>query len=352
MSHLEERLQNDLTTIRNCIAGQTGKVEVALDDALQALQSGHKKLAYATILNDYPINRTMREIDRLCHRFIAVHLPSGAHLRFLSAAIRVNIELERMGDYAVTIAREAVQLSSPPANTLGRELDRIATETMLMFRQSTNAFNQLNAELAHSTKLLSGAMEYNLSAVYQEIANVSQVKDVKDTLALFVVFNQLKRVADQAKNLCEDAIFAATGAQKDPKVFNVLFVDEDNSFLSQLAEAVARKNYPDAGHYRSAGRVPAQSLNAALIAFMADRGISMESVRPAALTELTPHEIADQEVIVSLQGDVESYFPEIPFHTSALQWDIEVESVQVESLYRTLALQVKDLMVLLRGEEG
>ena len=359
MPLLEKRLENDLLLIRKRIEDQAVKVAAAVKGAVHALQTGDSDLAYSTILNDYPINRTMREIDRLCHRFIAIHLPSGTHLRLLSAVIRVNIELERIGDYAVTIAREGVQLSSPPADdAMARELDRMANETLLMLDQATRAFNELNAELAHSTKMMSGAMEYNLDIVYQEIADTSQTRNYKDTLALFAVFSQLKRVADQAKNLCEETVFAATGEQKEPKVFDILFIDEDNSFFSPLAEAIARKQYPNTGRYRSAGRTAAESLNPGLLEFASSRGISMEDKHPVALNDLTPHEISDQHVIVCLQGDVSAYLTDIPFHTSVLHWEVgdmtvpgEDDSDDMAGVYRTLAPQVKDLMDLLSGEE-
>ncbi|MGI9316980.1 MAG: PhoU domain-containing protein [bacterium] len=356
MLHLEERLENDLTAIRSEIAHQAERVETAVSNAMQALQTGNRQLAYTTILNDYPVNRASREIDRLCHRFIAVHLPSGTHLRLLSAVIRVNIELERVGDYAVTIAREGVQLVSAPADGMGRELERMSSETLLMFKQATKAFNELNAELARSTMVMSGAMEYNLSSVYEEIADTVQVTDIKDKLALFVVFNQLKRVADQAKNLCENAVFAATGAQKSPKIFNLLFLDEDNSFKSQLAEAIAHKDYPDVAIFRSAGRDAAENLNPELVRFLSERGLHLADEKPKPITDLPPRDIANQDVIISLQGDIDRYLSEIPFHASVLHWNLEENSGdgdadQIEELYRALALQIKDLMDLLRGEE-
>ncbi len=357
MSHLEERLENDLNKIRLRVEKQAELVETAVSNAIHALQTGNSKLAYATILNDLPINRSMREIDGICHKFIAVHLPSGSHLRLLSSVIRGNIELERIGDYAVTIAREAVQLSTPPEGNLGRELDRMASETMLMLRQSIRAFNDLNAEMGRSTKLLADQMENSLDSIYTEMM-VNQDRDkVKDILAIFVIFTQLKRVADQAKNLCEDAIFAATGEQKAPKVYKVLFIDEDNGCKSQMAEAIARRNYPNSGEYMSAGRQPAASLNPHLVSFLQSRGQDASDIKPSSLDDLTERAIAGQFVIVSLEGDVASYRPKISFHTSALEWDLgpvpKVESSQdFENLYRTISLQVKDLMELLRGEEA
>lgn len=353
MSHLEQRLENDLQNIRARIIEQARKVQTGVHDSVHALQTGNNKLAYATILNDHPINRTMREIDRLCHKFIATHLPSGSHLRLLSSIIRINIELERMGDYAVIIAREAIQLSASPEGLIGREIERLATESLLMLKQSIKSFEELNAEFARSTMVMAGSMEYNLDVVYEAISQNNQKQNAKDTLALFVVFTQLKRVADQAKNLCEDTIFAVTGEQKAPKVYKILFIDEDNSNLSQLAVAIARKNYPGICDFDSAGRTDAASINPKLVDFLDSRGSDITDLSITSLEQLSHQEISEKHVIVSLQGDVSSYLDSIPFHTSAVEWDISSESDEhnMEVLYRTLALHIKDLMVLLLGEE-
>ncbi len=355
MTHLEERLEKDLRNIRDRVATMAKQVEDAVANAVHALQTGNEKLAYATILGDHPINRTMREIDRLCHRFIAVHLPSAGHLRLLSSVIRVNIELERIGDYAVTIAREAVQLSAPPTGALAREMERLANEAQMMLRQSVRSFNELNADLARGSMIMADQIEHDLDGVYSELAANTERDKIKDALASFAIFAHLKRVADQAKNICEDTVFAVTGESKAPKVYRVLFVDEDNSCQSQMAAAIARNNFPESGQYISVGRQPAAALHPALVAFLQKRGIdiSRESLRP--LSDLTTHELAEQHVIVSFQGPVKSFFPEIPFHTSALEWDVGAapegdDPQRLEEMYRETALQVRDLMELLRGE--
>ncbi len=253
MSHYEERLEEDLRRIRERIAAMAGRVAGAVKDSVHALQTGNHKLAAATILADHPINRTMREIDRLCHGFIAVHLPSAGHLRLLSSAIRANIGLERIGDYAVTIARLSEQLSAPPQGAMARELERVANAAQLMLRQAIGAFDNLNPEMARATMILEQEMESDLDTVYSELMDNPDRESVKELLAVYAVLTHLKRVADQAKNLCEETVFAVTGETKAPKVYNILFVDEDNSGLSQMAEAVARKTFPGSGSYSSGG---------------------------------------------------------------------------------------------------
>jgi phosphate transport system protein len=355
MSHLEERLERDLNNIHDRVAKLGAQVQEAIRNAVKSLQIGDKKLAYQTVLNDNPINRCMREIDTICHRFIAVHIPSGGHLRLLSSVIRANIELERIGDYAVTIAREGAQLSQPPSGSLGRELDRIASETMNMLQLAIGAFTDLNAESAKSTMTMAKEFEHNLNVIYTEMMENDDRDKVKEILAIFVVFTQLKRVSDQAKNLCEDTLFAVTGEQKPPKTFNILFVDEDNSCLSQLAETIARMNHPTVGNYRSAGRIKADALNPNLVEFAQNKGLDLGEAKPTGLDELTYKEIATQHVIVSIQGQLASYLPQLPFHTSGVDWGMgevpeDEDSHEYDSIYRELAILIKDLMELLRGE--
>lgn len=353
MSHLEARLEHDINKIRAQMAEQSQEVIRAVKDAVHALQTGNKPLAYDTILRDHPINRQMREIDRICHRFIAVHLPSAGHLRLLSAVIRVNIELERIGDYAVTIAREGVQMSAPPSGVMARELERMSGATQQMLAQACRAFRELDANLARSTILLAAQMESSLDALYAEMMSNDQHHKIKDIFATFVVFTQLKRVSDQSKNLCEETIFAVTGKQKEPKIYGVLFVDRDNGLLSKLAEATGRNSFAESGSYRSAGDKPA-AIDDRIIEMLQQRGLEISSDL-TSITELTEHDIAEQTVIVSLDAPVERYFPTLPFHTSAQQWELpETASVQseqeLEALYREVAVRVKDLMELLRGE--
>ena len=126
MSHYERRLEKDLKQIRKGVRNLAKQVGTALKNAIDALLSGDEDKAYSTVLGDTRINRVSREIDRLCHAFIARHLPSAGHLRLISSVLRSNIALERIGDYAVNISRESRQLSHPPDTNQTALGDRVA----------------------------------------------------------------------------------------------------------------------------------------------------------------------------------------------------------------------------------
>ena len=355
MSHLEQRLEHDLSEIKDQIASMGTAVEKALKDAFLALQTADEKLAFSTILSDHPINRKMRRIDKLCHAFIAVHLPSAGHLRLLSSVIRANIILERIGDYAVTVARESVQMGDAPERHLSSDLARISSEVMLVLRESIAAFNSLNAERARSAIKLANQVEHNMDGIYAELLNSTDSENKRSVMISLIIFSQVKRVADQAKNLAEETIFIETGESKAPKIYRILFVDADNSCAGPMAEQIARKVFPDVGIYSSAGIEPANSMNPDMVKFMQNRSFDLTALKPAKLDKRR-ESLSEFHVIVGLNQPVKPAVGDIPFRTSALNWDDIVvpqddDSEAWETLYKTLAYQIRELIVLLRGEE-
>jgi phosphate transport system protein len=355
MSHLEARLERDLNQIRHQIDTQAKLVQAAFERSVHALQTGNTKLAYATVLNDHPINRMMRKIDGLCHSFIAVHLPSAGHLRFISSAIRTNIALERIGDYAVAIARESVKLTTPPGGSIMDTLKLVFADAQQILEQAVSAFHRQSADAASVVIQRADRLERSLELIYKRMLSEISGDKIRDQLAICIVFNQLKRVADQAKNIAEDTVFAVTGDTKTPKIYNILFLDESNSLRSQMAEAICRMNFPNSGRYSSAGLTPADSVNPGLIEFLNGRGISLQDAATKAVSDLSYDELVAFHVIVSLDNPVSEYIEEVPFLTTALEWDVGPspeanDRAALDALYRELAVKISDLMTLMRGK--
>ena len=359
----EERLERDLNRLRARVATVAADVEKALSDARQAVLHHDKRLANAIILGDMPINRAIREIDRQCHFFVARHLPTAGHLRFISSVLRMNIALERTGDYAVTMAREAKALSQPLDDDLKRQVEGMAGEAFHMFHLAVEAFNERNADQAKATMGYAYQVDHTLADVFDLLVEKGEADklSVKDLFAVFIIFNRLERVSDQAKNICEETVFAVTGEVKKPKVYRVLFLDDADDFRSQMAVAIARKAYPKSGTYTSAGLHPAAEVNPACVRFLAGHGLEPGGASPRRFEEI-PEDWKDNHVVVSLGGPVERYVPEVPFHTITLEWalpepaaagsDEEQERSTLEAIYRQLAAEIGALMETLHGEEA
>jgi len=357
MSHYEQRLEKDLDNIRSEVHQMATRVELAVQNSIHALITLNEDLANSVILGDGPINRQMRAIDTLCHQFIAVHLPSAGHLRLISSVIRINIILERIGDYAVTISRELQLISDSSHNHQSQGIELLAGEVRRMLHQAITAFDEDNAQLARGTIAMASQIDTMVATLYKDLLDESDGQPLKERFAVFSVYHRLERIADQAKNLCEQTIFTVLGEGKASKVYQILFVDKDNSCLSKLAEAIARKHFPESGVYVSAaGNKPAAALSPGLAEFMDSLGMSVASEKPERL-DLTPAELIRFHVIISLQGPAKSYIANPPFNTTLLNW--ELASIpdkdaggeqNYEKIHRELSVRIKDLMNLLQGE--
>lgn len=355
MSHYEERLERDLETIRDRVLAVAAQVEEAVRLAVHAFLAGDRPLAARTILGDLEINRKIRRIDGLCHAFVARHLPSAGHLRFVSAVLRIDIGLERIGDYAVTMCREVAQLTQPPPEAIARDVELMATQARSMLNHAMEAFAASNPDLARGTMGMADQSDALTRKLWTDLLREGErgSRPIRDLFALLIILNRLERVSDQAKNICEETVFAATGETKQPKVYSVLFLDRHNDRSSLLAEAWARKNYPRSGRFRSAGWSPAQRPAPEVLEFLAQHGLDFEDTRPAAIAELK-EELAEFDVVVSLEGDPRSYLGEVPFHTAVLEWNIAPadEPLSLEEAYRRLTAEIRSLMETLRGEEA
>ena len=360
MSHYEERLARDLEAIHVRIGNMAEHVQTALKDAMQSLLTGDRELANMTVLKDNRINRQCRDIDRACHAFIARHLPGAGHLRLISAVIRTNVALERVGDYAVTISRESLQLSEPPKSGLARELDRVSDESRRLLDQSIGAFQDQNADAAGAMIPMVEYIETMMDDIYAELIERSTDRTAREIVAAFVVFSLLKRIADQAKNICEQTQFSVAGKRKATKRFRLLFIDRDNAVRSQMARGIARKTHLINAHFDGAGVDPADAPDAGVIAFLDARGVDMEDAGTKALSSVM-HDLNEYDVVISLDGPVREHLPKIPFHTAALTWDVDGAlgddaigggEAALEAMYRFLKGQIDELLELLAGPEG
>src|SRR5678816_959657 len=147
-SHYEETLQRDTKVIQSKITQMAALAERALRDSLKALVERNRQLAYAIILRDQYIDELEKEVDRLCLEFLVRQQPVALHLRFAYATIKINLELERIGDYAESVARQVLKVSSLHDKLPLKDFSALAEVSIPMLANSIKAFLDQNAELA------------------------------------------------------------------------------------------------------------------------------------------------------------------------------------------------------------
>jgi len=349
MSHLEERMETDLNYIRTWLWKIGDDVEAALRNAKKALILRDGTLANQVVLGDHPINRDSRQCDRLCHTFIARYLPGAGALREMASTIRVNVILERVGDYAVTICREALQLENPLPEKFSARIDSLADDSIDILSGARAAFRQGNAERAIALMDAVKRLESRMDGFYDELFAEDDRMDATTMMVIFAVFNIFKRVGDQAKNICDQTVFAIHGVKKLPKTYRILFLDRPGSGTAQLATAIGRKNFPTSAIFSAATPGVSDPASPELLAFLHETGLPNEDLKTERLEALA-RDLSDYIVIISLHGPVSDYIRKMPFHTSALDWTLPEDTNLVEQ-YRQLRRKIIDLLHLLGGDE-
>ena len=370
MAIYEERLYRNLTQIRENVLAVGDKVLQAYKNSVHALLTGNHNLAKQVILGDELINSALHRIDERCHKFIAIHLPSGAHLRTISSIIRVNIELERIGDYAVTISREAIQFDTPIPKELAYEIERIADTSNSTLQMAMEAFKQNNADMAQTTKKMAKAVETVFEGILDRLVQTCRhaPEATEDMFRLMHVFIKLIRVADQASNICTELIFAVAGTQRIPRTYTIWFLDENNT-LGKMAECIGRKLYPKSAEYASFSTKATNMPSPMLIEFLDRKGIVIAPER-SKMFDLSPQELQNlsgNHIIVSMQGPIKQYvsplnaLERIPYRILVMEWDVpplptEGERGQIqeeyEARYRDIASKVSELIQAFKGEEA
>jgi phosphate transport system protein len=354
VTHYEARLEEDLEEIRREVEKVGGWVDENVRDAVISLTRFDRVRANETILRDRAVNKRIDDIDHLAHLFVIKHLPSAGHLRFVSAVMRVTVALERVGDYAVTICRETLQLTGPPPTRVIQDVEVLGQQVQNALKSAIAAFITGDLELAASGIGMAKQVESTYRKTVHDLqgAAAKDKADAPDLFSLLIAIRVLKRASDQAVNICEQTSFAVTGEAREEKRYRILFMDEDNKLLSAMAESFAKEAFPDVGRYLSAGANPAPEFDADFLQFLKGRGVKVEGT-PQDLQEVLDQVDRHFHIIVGVGVNPSKYIDDIPFRTVVLEWDAaelheEVAGLQgkerLQGLYRALSGRVDGLM--------
>ncbi len=188
-------------------------VESSIRRSVQSLVDRDKELAKAVMRDEPTINLMQVEVDSKTTRILALNQPVARDLRFLMATLKINTDLERMGDLAVNIAERAVALISlPPVKPL-EDIPKMAALVEDMLLKSLDAFVKVDAELAQTICPADDEVDALRDKVYTELVEFMQRDPATVPAAVDLIFvaRNLERIADHATNIAEDVIFLAKG---------------------------------------------------------------------------------------------------------------------------------------------
>jgi phosphate transport system protein len=206
-----ERLHFDseMQALKSQLLIMGGLVENRIHRAVDALISRKGEEAQKIIQADVEINDLQIEIDERCLRILATQTPVATALRFIAAAMKINSDLERMGDQAVNIAQNTLKcIDQPPLKPL-IDLPRMAALSQEMTRDALDAFVRKDVELARNVLRRDDVVDDLKDQIFRELLTymMADPGTIERALALILISRNLERVADHATNIAEDVIF-------------------------------------------------------------------------------------------------------------------------------------------------
>jgi len=201
----------DLQALRNQLLTMGGLVEERVHRAVHSLVHRGEEDAQRVIATDKEVNDLQMEIDDRCLRLLATQTPLAVDLRLITSAMKINADLERIGDQAVNIAESVlVLIPQPPLKPL-IDIPRMAGIAEKMIRDALDAFVKKDAELARDVLRRDDEVDELKDQVFRELLTymMADPGTIQRALSLILISRHLERIADHATNIAEDVIFIA-----------------------------------------------------------------------------------------------------------------------------------------------
>jgi phosphate transport system protein len=201
--------REELEALQGRLLEMGGLAEERVRAAVQGLVTRDPSLFEKVLLGDEPINQLHIEIDNRCFRLLALHQPMATDLRAIVAAVKINTDLERVGDLAVNIAEAGTRyISHPPVKKL-IDIPQMGDIAQSMLRDALDAFVKRDTRLAHQVLNEDDRLDSLKTQVFRDLLTF-MLKDqgtVEPSLDLILVSRHLERIGDHATNIAEDVIF-------------------------------------------------------------------------------------------------------------------------------------------------
>jgi phosphate transport system protein len=208
---MERQFERELAALKEQLLLMGGRAETIVLKSVEALRTRNETLAREVFADDRMLDRMEIDVDDRCVRLLALRQPLAGDLRFITAALKIANDLERVGDHAVNIAGGAVKLAEQPLLKPLVDIPRMADLAGGMLHESLDAFVRRDAESARRLVRRDDEVDQLNRQVFRELVSfmIEDPGTITRALELLLVARNLERVADLATNIAEEVVFIA-----------------------------------------------------------------------------------------------------------------------------------------------
>jgi phosphate transport system protein len=206
---MQRHFHEELEALKQTLLAMAGLVEDQIRRAIRALVEHDGDLAEEVIERDREVNNYDVEIDEKCVELLALHQPTAKDLRFITTAMKIVTDLERIGDQAVNIAQRVLELNREPQLKPYIDLPRMAEKAQRMVKDSLDAFVARDTELARQVCAKDAEVDALKEQLFRELLTfmMADPKTISRAIRLILISRFLERVADHATNIAEMVIY-------------------------------------------------------------------------------------------------------------------------------------------------
>ena len=210
---MERLFDEELKNLREKLLRMAALVEESIEASIEGLKDRKEELARDVLKKEEAINLLDVEIDETCLRLLALRQPMAGDLRFITSAMKIGVELERMGDLAVNIAERTLELLRAPLLKPLIDIPRMAKLAQAMEREAIDAFINRDDLRARDVCRRDDEVDQLNDQIFRELLTymIEDPTTVTRAVGLILVGRYLERIADHATNIAEDVIYLVRG---------------------------------------------------------------------------------------------------------------------------------------------
>lgn len=210
---MQRHFDDELAALKDKILRMGALVEEQIQDALRALVNRDEALARQVILNDRRVNTLDVEVDEACLELLALYQPAARDLRFITTAMKISTELERMSDLAENICERAIELNEEPQLKPYIDIPRMAEKALKMVWNSLDAFVKWDSKLARKVLEDDDEVDDLTGQMFRELLSfmIENPQTIYRAIRLSFISKYIERIADHATNIGELVVYMVEG---------------------------------------------------------------------------------------------------------------------------------------------